>query len=129
MFRANSYKSSLYIIILMVTAKRAAKNVFKQNLRLLRPFSRAQTVGKHKRGFPFFFSIDSSRAVYLRRLQTEVDYVPRKGLLIFLLFFLTIFRNEITTILTPSTSEGGEWLRWWWSRFTFWRSLITNPQC
>ncbi len=26
--------------------------------------------------------------------------------------FLTIFRNEITTILTPSTSEGGEWGRW-----------------
>ncbi len=25
--------------------------------------------------------------------------------------FLAIFRNEITTILTPSTSEGGEWGR------------------
>ncbi len=23
-----------------------------------------------------------------------------------------IFRNEITTILTPSTSEGSEWERW-----------------
>ncbi len=23
--------------------------------------------------------------------------------------FLAIFRNEITTILTPSTSEGDEW--------------------
>ncbi len=23
--------------------------------------------------------------------------------------FLAIFRNEIMTILTPSTSEGGEW--------------------
>ncbi len=42
--------------------------------------------------------------------------------------FLAIFRNEITTILTPSTSEGGEWGRWGWSRFSFWRSLITNPQ-
>ncbi len=43
--------------------------------------------------------------------------------------FLAIFRNEITTILTPSTSEGSEWGRWRWSRFSFWRSLITNPQC
>ncbi len=40
--------------------------------------------------------------------------------------FLAIFRNEITTILTPSTSEGGGW---GWSCFSFWRSLITNPQC
>ncbi len=37
--------------------------------------------------------------------------------------FLAIFWNEITTILTPSTSEGGEWGRWGWSRFSFWRSL------
>ncbi len=29
-------------------------------------------------------------------------------------------------ILTPSTSE---WTEWKWSRFSFWRSLITNPQC
>ncbi len=43
--------------------------------------------------------------------------------------FLAIFRNEITTILTPSTSEGDEWRRWGWSRFEFWRSLIMNPQC
>ncbi len=33
--------------------------------------------------------------------------------------FLAIFRNEITTILTPSTSEGGKWGRWGWSRFSF----------
>ncbi len=33
--------------------------------------------------------------------------------------FLAIFRNEITTILTYSTSEGGEWERWGWSRFSF----------
>ncbi len=33
--------------------------------------------------------------------------------------FLAIFRNEITTILTPSTSEVGEWGRWGWSRFSF----------
>ncbi len=26
--------------------------------------------------------------------------------------FLAIFQNEILTILTPSTSEGGEWGRW-----------------
>ncbi len=44
-------------------------------------------------------------------------------------YFLAIFRNEITTIPTPSTSEGGEWGRWGLSRFSFWRSLITNPQC
>ncbi len=43
--------------------------------------------------------------------------------------FLAIFRNEITTILTPSTSEGSKWKRWDWTRFSFWRSLITNPQC
>ncbi len=43
--------------------------------------------------------------------------------------FLATFRNEITTILTPSTSEGGEWGRWGWSRFSFWRSLITKPKC
>ncbi len=43
--------------------------------------------------------------------------------------FLAIFRNEITTILTRSTSEGGEWGRREWSRFPFWRSLITNLQC
>ncbi len=24
-------------------------------------------------------------------------------------FFLAIFRNEVTTVLTPSTLEGGEW--------------------
>ncbi len=35
------------------------------------------------------------------------------------IYFLAIFRNEITTILTPSTSEGGEWGRWGWSRFSF----------
>ncbi len=49
-----------------------------------------------------------------------------------LTFFLAIFRNEITTILTiltPSTSEGGECGRWGWSRFSFWRSLIMNQQC
>ncbi len=39
-----------------------------------------------------------------------------------------IFWNEITTILTPLTSEGGEWGRWGWLRFSFWRSLITNRQ-
>ncbi len=49
--------------------------------------------------------------------------------LTFKLLFLATFRNEITTILTPSTSEGGEWGRWGWSHFSFWRSLITNPQC
>ncbi len=43
--------------------------------------------------------------------------------------FLAIFWNEITTILTPSTSEEGEWGRWVWSRFSFWRYLITNPEC
>ncbi len=42
--------------------------------------------------------------------------------------FLAIFRNEITTILTPLTSERDEWGRWEWSRFSFWRTLITNPQ-
>ncbi len=42
---------------------------------------------------------------------------------------LAIFRNKITAILTSSTSEEGEWGRWGWSRFSFWRSLITNPQC
>ncbi len=42
---------------------------------------------------------------------------------------LALFRNEITPILTPSTSAGGEWGRWRWSRFSFWRSLIMNPQC
>ncbi len=31
-------------------------------------------------------------------------------------FFLAIFRNEIMTILTPSTSEGSEWGR---SHFSF----------
>ncbi len=41
--------------------------------------------------------------------------------------YLAILRNEITTILTPLTSEGGEWGRS--SRFSFWRYLITNPQC
>ncbi len=30
--------------------------------------------------------------------------------------FLAIFRNEITTILAPSTSERGEWWRRGWSR-------------
>ncbi len=34
-------------------------------------------------------------------------------------YFLAIFRNEMTTILTPATSEGGEWGRWGWSRFSF----------
>ncbi len=34
-------------------------------------------------------------------------------------FFLAIFRNEITTIPIPSTSEGGECGRWEWSRFSF----------
>ncbi len=33
--------------------------------------------------------------------------------------FLAIFRNEITTIPTPSTSEGGEWGRLGWLRFCF----------
>ncbi len=33
--------------------------------------------------------------------------------------FLAIFRNEITTILTTPISEGGEWGRWGWSRFSF----------
>ncbi len=33
--------------------------------------------------------------------------------------FFAIFRNETTTILTPSTSEGGEWGRWGRSRFSF----------
>ncbi len=43
--------------------------------------------------------------------------------------FSAIFRNEIMTILTPSTSEGGEWGWCGWSLFSFWGSLITNPQC
>ncbi len=30
----------------------------------------------------------------------------------FTLPFLAIFRKEITTIMTPSTSEGGEWGSW-----------------
>ncbi len=42
---------------------------------------------------------------------------------------LAIFQKEITTILTPSTMEGGEWGRRGWSRFSFWKSLITNPEC
>ncbi len=37
--------------------------------------------------------------------------------------------ERTNTILKPSTSEGGEWGRWGWSRFLFWRSLIMNPQC
>ncbi len=41
--------------------------------------------------------------------------------------FLAIFQNETTTILTPSTSDGGERERRGWFRFLFWRSLITNP--
>ncbi len=36
---------------------------------------------------------------------------------------LAIFRNEIATILTLSTLEGGEWRKWGWSHFPFWSSL------
>ncbi len=46
---------------------------------------------------------------------------------LFSFFLKTIFRNEITTILTPSNSGGRELGRWGWSRFSFWRFLITNP--
>ncbi len=48
--------------------------------------------------------------------------------LVFFVFcrFLAIFRNEMTTILTPSTSEGGEWGRWEWCRFPFWRSQVPD---
>ncbi len=41
------------------------------------------------------------------------------------LTFLGIFWNKITTTLTPSISEGGEWGRWGLLHFSFWRSLIT----
>ncbi len=43
--------------------------------------------------------------------------------------FLAIFKNEIMTILIPSTSEGVEWAWRRLSCFSFERSLITNPQC
>ncbi len=34
-------------------------------------------------------------------------------------YFSAIFRNEVTTILTPSTSESGDWGRWGWSHSCF----------
>ncbi len=43
--------------------------------------------------------------------------------------FLAIFRNEIKSILTPTTSGGSEWGRCRWARSLFWKSPITNPQC
>ncbi len=45
-------------------------------------------------------------------------------ILAFALSSALIFWNEITTVLTLSTSEGGKLGR---SRFSLWRSLITNP--
>ncbi len=75
-----------------------------------------------------FFVIFSNLEKFFRRKLLFTYFFP--SLKIFSdTNFLAIFRNEITTLLTPSTSEGGKWGRWGWSRFSFWRFLITNPQC
>ncbi len=86
---------------------------------------------KHKNNLNFFrFSGGGIQNFFSKRLSPRFFIflcVP-----IFLhtaLVFFVIFQNEITTILTPSTSE-----RWSGGGggchvFSFWRSLITNPQC
>ncbi len=44
----------------------------------------------------------------ITRAKTYLNWIPKVSFI-----FLAIFRNEITTMLTPSTSEGDEWGRWW----------------
>ncbi len=85
--------------------------------------------------FSFFIGCSSVMEKFYARKRKFLNFVDMHfsskifGVTFLAFTFLAIFRNEITTILTPSTSEGGEWRRRGWLRFSFLRPLITNPQC
>ncbi len=90
------------------------------NFTALRTFPRSYIYGqKH-----VFFRMELLNSVKINGvLSVDGDWlvvlVGGKGFKLLRSNFLAIFRNEITTILTPSTSEGCEWGRWGWSLFSF----------
>ncbi len=59
---------------------------------------------------PFRAIISDSPKSFLHRSNSTERGSLAPGERFFFGYFLAIFRNEITTILTPSTSEGGEWV-------------------